>query len=149
MAISPKVLASDEGLAADPFGQDRLLVVCLPDDREATTEEMAFIYALDWDAFSERDLRIIGINQQSIYDYRADKVSDTHLATQIISRFPINAERIKKRVNCEQEFEKILIGKDTGVKARWSNDFTQEDLFARIDAMPMRRFEMREKRKDK
>jgi hypothetical protein len=37
-----------------------------------------------------------------------------------------------------------LVGKDGGVKARWGDVVGREELWARIDAMPMRRRELRE-----
>jgi hypothetical protein len=37
-----------------------------------------------------------------------------------------------------------LLGKDGGVKARWGDVVGREELWARIDAMPMRRRELRE-----
>lgn len=42
----------------------------------------------------------------------------------------------------------ILIGKDGGEKARQIGDFNLQALFERIDAMPMRQREMRERRQD-
>lgn len=42
-------------------------------------------------------------------------------------------------------FEVILIGKDGGVKKRKAELMTTEELFGIIDAMPMRRSEMRRK----
>ena len=43
-------------------------------------------------------------------------------------------------------FAVILVGKDGGEKARWSAPVSPGDVFARIDAMPMRRREMRDGR---
>ncbi len=37
-----------------------------------------------------------------------------------------------------------LLGKDGGVKARWDAVVGREELWARIDAMPMRRRELRD-----
>ena len=147
MATLPSAQAASQTLAADLLGQDRLLVMCLPNDREETRDEIKFIHGLDWDGFEDRDLRLIGINENTALEYKANKASDTSLTAQIITKNSINAERIKKRVNCRQDFELILVGKDTGVKARWKSNFSQEDLFNQIDAMPMRRFEMKQKAK--
>ena len=41
-----------------------------------------------------------------------------------------------------RRFEAILVGLDGGVKERWDRYVTQEDLFAAIDAMPMRQSEL-------
>ena len=145
-------LASDKEVLHDPLGQSRLLVICLPNDRELSGDEKSFIYKTDWEEFAERDLLLIGLNKKTAFNFLAqDHPNDTDitgLTSQYIYRSPIGANAIRKRVACAHDFEMILIGKDTGVKARWKNDFSQEDLFSRIDAMPMRRFEMRERKRN-
>lgn len=40
-------------------------------------------------------------------------------------------------------FTAVLVGRDGGAKARSNKPFTPQELFDRIDAMPMRRREMR------
>ncbi len=40
----------------------------------------------------------------------------------------------------------LLVGKDGGVKRRWSGAVAPGEVFALVDAMPMRRREMREER---
>ena len=42
------------------------------------------------------------------------------------------------------EFQVELMGKDGGVKARWDNIVGVSELWARIDAMPARRRQLRE-----
>lgn len=44
------------------------------------------------------------------------------------------------------EFQVVLVGKDGGVKERRSNQFDVEEIFAIIDAMPMRMREIRERK---
>jgi hypothetical protein len=39
-------------------------------------------------------------------------------------------------------WQTALVGKDGGVKARWASPVDPDDIFALIDAMPMRRDEM-------
>ncbi len=46
------------------------------------------------------------------------------------------------RARPQRGFQAVLIGKDGTVKAQWSRPVTLADLFAAIDAMPMRRREM-------
>ncbi len=41
----------------------------------------------------------------------------------------------------------LLIGKDGGVKARWSQEVKPAEVYALIDAMPMRRQEIQERKK--
>jgi len=131
----------------DPLGQNRLLVMCLPNDRELSSDEKSFIYKTDWEGFAERDLLLIGLNKKTAFNFLAQGLPNdtdfTGLSSQYIYRSAIGANAIRRSIDCVHDFEMILIGKDTGVKARWKNGFTQEDLFSRIDSMPMRRYEMR------
>lgn len=146
-------LASDKEVLYNPLGQSRLLVMCLPNDRELSLDEKSFIYKTDWAGFAERDLLLIGLNEQVAFNFLAqDSESDTGangLRSQYIFRKNISGEGIRKRVNCAHDFGLILVGKDTGIKAHWASGFTQQELFSLIDAMPMRRYEMREKAKEK
>ena len=43
-----------------------------------------------------------------------------------------------------QAFQVELMGKDGGIKARWDNLVGVSELWARIDAMPVRRQQLRE-----
>jgi len=45
----------------------------------------------------------------------------------------------------EGEFAVILIGRDGGEKARWTEPVAATEIWERIDAMPMRRAEMEER----
>lgn len=48
----------------------------------------------------------------------------------------------------DESFEILLIGLDGGVKLRQSEFLLNEDLFGRIDRMPMRRNELRNRREE-
>jgi hypothetical protein len=48
----------------------------------------------------------------------------------------------------DESFEILLIGLDGGVKLRQSEFLSNEDLFGRIDRMPMRRNELRNRGED-
>jgi len=125
--------------ADDPFGKNRLLVMCLPHDDEHLIQQIWFMYNdLDWQGFEERDLLLMSVSPEN------DTKGEVSVLMEMLGNTTIDT-RIHERVRCGQDFELVLIGKDTGVKARWKKDFTQEDLFNRIDAMPMRQFEMRQK----
>jgi hypothetical protein len=50
---------------------------------------------------------------------------------------------IKPMLNANEAFEIILIGLDGGIKLRKNDIVSREELFSIIDAMPMRRNEMR------
>ncbi|WP_322348331.1 DUF4174 domain-containing protein [Marivirga arenosa] len=59
----------------------------------------------------------------------------------------LNYEQILERlnVNSEDGYQNILIGKDGGIKMRKDQPIKNEKLFATIDAMPMRKREMKDK----
>jgi hypothetical protein len=80
----------------------------------------------------ERDVRIFILNEPG-------KAPGKALAAEL-------SDRLKIR---DGVAEVLLLGKDGKTTLRWKADeFTVAALFAKIDAMPMRRAEMRERRAD-
>ena len=60
----------------------------------------------------------------------------------------LNAGTLREQLEVRPDtFAVLLVGKDGGVKLRRSRPVAPEDLFELIDAMPMRRREMREKKR--
>lgn len=58
-----------------------------------------------------------------------------------------NACRMKYTTDAgQQSFTVVLVGKDGGVKKQWTRLVTIKEIFALIDAMPMRRSEMKTNR---
>ena len=53
------------------------------------------------------------------------------------------AKEIKNILDQNNDFEVILIGLDGGIKLRQDQTLLKQDLFRIIDAMPMRRNEIR------
>lgn len=59
---------------------------------------------------------------------------------------PQTARSLREEFGVSQgEFRVILIGKDGGIKLKRQSQTRLEDIFSLIDAMPMRREEMRQK----
>ncbi|MFO7738870.1 MAG: DUF4174 domain-containing protein [Desulfatiglandaceae bacterium] len=59
---------------------------------------------------------------------------------------PQTARSLREEFSVSQgEFRVILIGKDGGIKLKRQSQTRLEDIFSLIDAMPMRREEMRQK----
>jgi hypothetical protein len=56
-----------------------------------------------------------------------------------------SAEAVRREYGVADGFEALLVGRDRGVKLRSPEPVTPEELFGRIDEMPMRRREMRER----
>lgn len=129
-------------LTPSPLGKDRILIVCsiTNNDRRKLNQ---FYKSVLWDKFVERDLVVVEVSKRIVSTVL--RVKGRHDDVFSMARHHDYGDKLREKANCENEIELILIGKDTGVKARWTNGFTQEDLFSRIDAMPMRKFEMRQK----
>jgi len=61
---------------------------------------------------------------------------------------PQTAQSLRDKFNiARSEFTVILIGKDGGIKLNRQDQTRLEDVFALIDAMPMRQEEMRQKKR--
>ena len=91
---------------------------------------------IDWAGFAERDLvfviqktdRVIGLSEEGTFEV------------------PLKLPLVNNTSCNSADF--ILIGKDGSAKKTWMKTVPIEALFSTIDAMPMRRFEMRQKRKN-
>ena len=152
MVLSPFVFAgplsasATEGQiykAANPLGENRILAVCVPEENTSIESKYS---VMDWDGFNERDLVIVEVGHKT-----TDRVIfDDRLELMILN--PIADKRASIRLtsiaSCGEALEFVLIGKDQGVKQRWDNFPSFKTLYSIIDAMPMRRFEMRQKRRD-
>lgn len=55
------------------------------------------------------------------------------------------AEAARREYGVADGFEALLVGRDGGVKLRSPEPIGPDELFGRIDEMPMRRREMRER----
>ena len=96
---------------------------------QATTQMRMF--EKEKNGFVERDLLFFFLS--------ADRKADNPFSSQ-------EEKQIRKRFNPgDQPFIVILIGKDGGKKLSTEEVLTIEELFSTIDAMPMRRSEMRRK----
>jgi len=95
------------------------------------------LHHIDMDSLVERDIAMIEIKEGFATFVTKDKDGRAYLT-------PIaEAESLIRRAACTKDTEFVLIGKDTGVKQRWSRTLPEGDLFQTIDAMPMRQYEIR------
>jgi len=92
--------------------------MCEPDN--IIPKSKALHTSIDWDGFEERDLVIVELG--------TDKTS-----------------RLAKIARCDNKLEYVLIGKDQTQKRRWNLFPSNDELYSLIDAMPMRRYEMRQR----
>lgn len=116
--------------ADDILGNNRIVVLC---NGSWTNQK------IDQAEFADRDIAMVEIN-----DGFAKFVS-AHSDGKFYSTPLAGAEDLIHRTACDTDREFVLIGKDTGVKQRWKNSLPLEELYDAIDAMPMRRFEMRQR----
>lgn len=105
--------------------QSRLLVV------SGATKETVEMLESDEAGFEERDLKVFILSGEGLPEYAAR---------------PSLAKELESRLSPAKDKPMVyLIGKDGKTTLRWSlEDFTIAKLFASIDAMPMRKSEMRE-----
>ncbi len=135
------------GLTA-PLGQYRLLVMCGA-GADMPFETKVMLSGLDWEGFAERDLLLIELSQDSAAVLRpharisgGDRGAISGLGRYEIKR---GARAIRETARCKKAYEFALIGKDTGLKQRWQSFVPTNALYSLIDAMPMRKFEMKRK----
>ncbi len=138
-------------LSPNPLGEQRILVVCLPDTATIESKLTNPLYSsIDWSGFKERDLVILEFRK-----YTSHIVSE-HRRKEIVPRaltthswyYESDHAKMMTLTRCKNKIEYVLIGKDTGVKMRWDLFPPNDELYELIDSMPMRRFEMR-KQKEK
>lgn len=111
--------------------ENRILLIYANNMGVQQAAEQISLFEKEKEGFAERDLLFFFLPENG----KAD-----HPFT------PEEEERIRSRFVLEdQAFLVILIGKDGGEKLRKEEILTNEALFATIDAMPMRRSEMRRK----
>lgn len=118
-------LGADGSAASDPLaahrGQTRILVVAAPEARDPALLAQREALASARAGLRERDLVVV-----EAVGAGAD------------------ASALRRRLGLpDQAFRAVLIGKDGGPKLTATEPVAPERLFATIDAMPMRRDEMR------
>jgi len=121
----------------NPLGTMRILVAC-------TAKTDPEYSQIDWEGFTERDLVIIEQREDISYIVTpppAGQPAARHLLSSAVNS--TKKRSIAAIAGCGDETGYVLIGKDGTRKQRWDEFPPQDELFGVIDAMPMRRFEMR------
>lgn len=120
--------AADGGAAQDPLAahrwQARVLVVSAPDGNDTRLRAQRAAVSAARSGFAERDLVVV------------DAVGPGPEAAALRRRLGLP----------EGAFRAVLVGKDGEAKITAAEPIPPERLFATIDAMPMRRDEMRARR---
>jgi hypothetical protein len=112
-------------------GRNRLLLIFAPSASDEGSERQRDFLKGHEAGFADRDLMAL-----RLFEDRADDDAG-ELATPAAARGDFGVEDVR--------FTAVLVGRDGGVKFRSGEPVPATDLFARIDTMPMRRREMREK----
>lgn len=140
------VMAKPKAALTDPLGSYRLLALCLPNDTQIVDDKTDDIYPqINWAEFKTRDILLIEIRANSVHTVRGNTVTSPSTGNSATSWYRLehkNPDALRKQAACTQDFDYILIGKDTGVKKRWDTLPAPDEIFNLIDAMPMRRREM-------
>ena len=117
-------------LMPDLSWEKRVLLVFVPDEQNAGYQRQQAILQVIEGGLSERDMIVI---RAFVDDHVVlDEQSHAQSAASFYQRFAVNSN----------EFRVILVGKDGTVKLDRDSTVSGEDLFALIDSMPMRRYEM-------
>ncbi|WP_375581249.1 DUF4174 domain-containing protein [Marivirga tractuosa] len=115
--------------------KNRLLIIYADDQKSSQLEEQLAKISINKEGYKERELKVILLKKEKvdIWNLNENHQLDFH---QIIKELKIEEN---------QPYENLLIGKDGGVKLRSNSPFSNEKLFNTIDAMPMRQREMKDK----
>jgi hypothetical protein len=109
--------------------QNRILMVLTDDETIASRQKE--ILDQDIDGVLDRDLVVFGLGGEG-----APYLEDTD----------VDLDRVRDGFSLEDDDKIVLLGKDGSVKGKWGAPVTTEELFTLIDAMPMRKEEMRRKK---
>lgn len=112
--------ASDAPLARYVW-KNRLLVVVAPSPRDDNLVAQRRIFEQSAKGMAERQIVLI------------EAAGDDDRARAIRSRFSVG----------DRTFRVLLVGKDGNAAASSAKPFTADEVFGKVDAMPMRRDEMR------
>jgi NADH dehydrogenase [ubiquinone] 1 alpha subcomplex assembly factor 1 len=129
----------DEGLDVEALAEslewsERLLVVSAPDDLDAHTSlQLGRLLARAPD-LDGRELRVV----QLLGD-RGGRLAGRTLGQR-------DVKELRRLWVLPERWTMALVGKDGGVKARWSSPVDPDEIFALVDTMPMRQREVAQRR---
>jgi hypothetical protein len=116
--------------------ENRLLMVFAPTQSDVGYLEFEKDLSKSTPELMDRDLVVF-----RIFEKARSRVGEQLIESE-------DAEQLRRRFEVRRgKFTVILIGKDGGVKVTREGRVELEEIFDRIDSMPMRQREMREKRK--
>ncbi len=126
--------AGDARTLADYRWRNRVLVIAAPRDGYALVAQLDAFSGRE-DGLAERDLVVIQVSDGDAVPLFGDDAAPG--ADSLGEAFDLDPDT---------EFTLVLVGKDGGEKLRAGEPVAADDLFALIDAMPMRAREIKAKR---
>ena len=118
--------------------KNRLLLIFAPSKTDETYLKLQKALDQAEDALRDRDMLVFHLFASGC-GWVGDSPVHTGAVRSLYRRFDVH----------DHDLTLILIGKDGGEKGRQVGSFDLQDIFDRIDAMPMRQQEMRERREIK
>lgn len=112
--------------------ENRVLIIYSTDDTENNLQEQKIKYALSKDEYNERDLLVFHLSDNQFHN----------LTEKLSEGISISALKTFLSIEKGDRFKVVLIGKDGGIKLKSEQVLSNQKLFSKIDAMPMRRDEM-------
>ena len=114
--------------------KNRLLLIFAPDVNDEFFQKLQGEIIAQKAGVEDRDLVVF-----EIFERGQSRMNTAHLDQEAV-------DSIRKRLAVPQStFRVILIGKDGGMKLERDDQVGLEEIFERIDSMPMRKNEMRQK----
>jgi hypothetical protein len=136
IALMALVAMGDGALNLNQYKwKNRLLFVFAPHNSHAVLIDLKNDLLARKDEILDRDLIIFEIFENGP-SYIGKNRIDNHMAEHIRQKFDPGSGQLTV----------VLVGKDGGVKMRRNGPVQLDEIFSLIDAMPMRREEMRQKR---
>ncbi|MBR8832877.1 MAG: DUF4174 domain-containing protein [Stigonema ocellatum SAG 48.90 = DSM 106950] len=115
-------------------GKNRLLLVFTPSEQNRAYQQQIQLFSQYKQGFADRDLVLVQVLAQGNSYANGEEISSSS-AAQLRHRFGVS----------NSDFRVVLVGKDGGTKRSDSNPVHASAIFNEIDAMPMRRQEMRQR----
>ncbi|MEM8878452.1 MAG: DUF4174 domain-containing protein [Pseudomonadota bacterium] len=112
--------------------QNRVLVLQVRNLNQLVLSQQKTALRADRDGLAIRDMAVFAMTADAVAPVFGP--APDLAETSVVGRLPEG-----------MDFRATLIGKDGGVKARWDEPVSLNELYAVIDVMPMRRREMRER----
>ncbi len=114
--------------------KNRVLLVFSPNAQNPDYQKQMQFFAREETAFRDRDLVLVQVLAKGESQVNGQAINQAS-AAKLRDRFGIG----------EGDFRVILVGKDGGEKRTDTTPVTPKAIFSEIDAMPMRRQEMRDR----